>query len=372
MRIVVDYRPALRARTGAGAYVHQLVQAYTARSADEVVVFSSSWKDRVAPSVAADLKVRVVDRRVPVSLLNYLWHRHQWPPVETLAGPADVVHAGHPLLIPARSAAQVVTVHDLYFLSHPNDTSGEVRRDYPGLVRAHAQRADAVVTSSAYTKANIVRLLGVDDARVHLVRPGAPTWSTPGRAPSLPHEGYILFLGTLEPRKNLGVVLDAYEHLIGQGRAVPSLVVAGGAGLGAQQWIDRMCRAPLRSHVTYRGYVPEAEREALFRGARAVVLPSWDEGFGLPALEGMAAGIPVIVSNRGALPEVVGDAGVLVPPDDADAWAQAVERITHDDAWAQERAAAGLDRAHAFQWADAADALGAAYSAAVERRQARL
>jgi glycosyltransferase involved in cell wall biosynthesis len=367
----VDYRPALRARTGAGAYVHQLVQAYTARSADEVVVFSSSWKDRVAPDVAANLKVRVVDRRVPVQLLNYLWHRHQWPPVETLAGPADVVHAGHPLLIPSRSAAQVVTVHDLYFLSHPDDTSGEVRRDYPGLVRAHAQRADAVVTSSNYTKANIVRLLGVDEARVHLVRPGAPTWATLGRAPSLPRDGYILFLGTLEPRKNLGVVLDAYERLIGQGRAVPALVVAGGAGLDAQQWIDRMSRAPLRPHVTYRGYVPETEREALFRGARAVVLPSWDEGFGLPALEGMTAGIPVIVSNRGALPEVVGDAGVLASPEDADAWAQAVDRIAHDDAWAQERAAAGLDRARAFQWRDAADALGGAYSAAVQRRRAR-
>lgn len=371
MRVLVDYRPALRARTGAGAYVHQLVQAYTARSTDEVVVFSSSWKDRVAPGVAADLKVRVVDRRVPVGLLNYLWHRHQWPPVETLAGPADVVHAGHPLLIPSRLAAQVVTVHDLYFLSHPDDTGAEVRRDYPGLVREHAQRADAVVTSSSYTKANIVRLLGVDETRVHLVRPGAPAWSTPGRAPSLPREGHILFLGTLEPRKNLGVVLDAYERLIGQGRAVPPLVVAGGAGLGAQQWIDRIGRAPLRSYVTYRGYVPEAERESLFRSARALVLPSWDEGFGLPALEGMAAGIPVIVSDRGALPEVVGDAGVLVPPDDVDAWAQAVERITRDEAWAQERAAAGLDRARTFQWPDAADALGAAYSAAVQRRRAR-
>jgi hypothetical protein len=93
MRVLVDYRPALRARTGAGAYVHQLVQAYTARSGDDVVVFSSSWKDRVAPGVAADLKVHVVDRRVPVGLLNYLWHRHQWPPVETLAGPADVTPA---------------------------------------------------------------------------------------------------------------------------------------------------------------------------------------------------------------------------------------------------------------------------------------
>lgn len=372
MRIVVDYRPALRARTGAGAYMHQLVQAYTARGADDVVAFSSSWKDRVGPDVAGDLGVRVVDRRVPVRLLNYLWHRRGWPPIEMLAGPADVVHAGHPLLIPSRSAAQVVTVHDLYFLLHPADTGGEVRRDYPDLVRAHAQRADAVVTSSHYTRSNIVRLLGVDVDRVHVVRPGAPQWSRRGPAPAAPREGYVLFLGTLEPRKNLGTVLDAYERLLGARRRVPPLVVAGGAGLGAQAWIARMGCAPLAAHVTYRGYVPDAEREALVRGARAVVLPSWDEGFGLPALEGMAAGVPVIVSDRGALPEVVGDAGVVVPPDDADAWAGAMERIAHDDKWVEDRAAMGLERARTFQWSDAADALGAAYAAAVERRRARV
>jgi glycosyltransferase involved in cell wall biosynthesis len=227
------------------------------------------------------------------------------------------------------------------------------------------------VTSSHYTKGNIVQLLGVDDARVHVVRPGAPWWSSTGRAQAPPREGYVLFLGTLEPRKNLGIVLDAYQRLLGEGRSVPPLVVAGGAGLGAQAWIERMGRPPLAAHVTYRGYVPDAEREALVRGARALVLPSWDEGFGLPALEGMAAGIPVIVSNRGALPEVVDDAGVVLPPDDADAWAGAVERIAHDDAWANDRAAAGLERARAFQWPDAADALGAAYDAAVERRRAR-
>ena len=103
MRVLVDYRPALRARTGAGAYVHGLVRAYTACHGDAVTVFSSSWKDRVAPGTGAALNARVVDRRVPVRWLNYLWHRREWPPVESMAGPADVVHAGHPLLIPATS-----------------------------------------------------------------------------------------------------------------------------------------------------------------------------------------------------------------------------------------------------------------------------
>ena len=182
----------------------------------------------------------------------------------------------------------------------------------------------------------------------------------------------MLFIGTLDARKNLGVVLDAYEQLAAQGRRVPPLVVAGGDGPGGEAWLERMRRAPLSAAVTYRGYVPDAEREALFDGARAVVLPSWDEGFGLPALEAMAAGIPVVVSNRGALPEVVGTAGVLVDPADPQAWAAAIERLAHDDDWARAIAArrdwsargpsSGTTRPHALR---------AAYLAAVERRRQR-
>ena len=371
MRVLVDYRPALRARTGAGAYVHGLVRAYTACHGDAVTVFSSSWKDRVAPGTGATLNARVVDRRVPVRWLNYLWHRREWPPVESIAGPADVVHAGHPLLIPSRSAAQVVTVHDLYFLSNPAGTRAEVRRDYPELARLHARRADAVVTSSAYTRDTLLETFDLDPAHVHLVRPGAPTWTRLGQAPHAPRDGYVLFIGTLDARKNLGVVLDAYEQLAAQGRRIPRLVVAGGEGPGGESWLERMRRAPLSTLVTYRGYVPDSERDALFDGARTVVLPSWDEGFGLPALEAMAAGIPVVVSNRGALPEVVGAAGVLVDPADPQGWADALERMGHDDDWARARGAAGLERARTFVWDDAAHALRRAYLAAVERRRQR-
>ena len=131
MRILVDYRPALRARTGVGEYIRQLVQAYTATHRDEVTLFTSSWKDRPTPTLGAELRAAVVDRRVPVSVLNYLWHRREWPPVELLAGRVDVVHAAHPLLIPSRHAAQVVTIHDLFFLDHPERVRDEIRRDYP-------------------------------------------------------------------------------------------------------------------------------------------------------------------------------------------------------------------------------------------------
>jgi len=372
MRVLVDYRPALRARTGVGEYMHELVRAYTAsHPADDVAVFTSSWADRPAPGTAAALSARVVDRHVPVAVLNWLWHRAEWPPVEWLAGEADVVHAAHPLLIPSTRAARVVTVHDLFFLSHPERTSAEIRRDYAALAASHARRADAVVAVSQYTRRQVVERLGVDADRVHVCSSGARTWAKLGHGPNVPAGGYVLFIGTLEPRKNLGVLLDAYERLAAGGVPVPPLRIAGGTGPGAGAWLDRIARPPLDALVRYVGYVADDAREALYAGARTLVLPSLDEGFGLPALEAMSAGVPVIAANAGALPEVVGDAAVLFNPADPDALASALSRLATDEAWALERAAAGLMRARAYTWDTAARALGRIYDEAIARRTAR-
>ena len=371
MRILVDYRPALRARTGVGEYIHTLVGAYTATHDDTVTLFSSSWKDRLSPATARELRARVVDRRVPVSVLNYLWHRVEWPSVESLAGEADVVHAAHPLLIPARRAAQVVTIHDLFFLFNPERTRAEIRRDYAELSPRHARQADAVITSTAHTKQLLVERLNVAPDRVYVCPPGAPTWRELGRAPNRPDDGYVLFLGTLEPRKNLGVLLDAYTVLARGSRRFPRLVIAGGSSPDAGPWLERISRTPLREHVRYHGYVAHEARETLYAGARALVLPSLDEGFGLPVLEAMSAGVPVVTSDRGSLPEVVGGAGLLLDPGDVPAWAAALERIVSDERWATDLAAAGLDRARAFSWERSAAELRRAYQEAVRRRQER-
>jgi glycosyltransferase involved in cell wall biosynthesis len=375
MRILVDYRPALRARTGVGEYIRQLVAAYTAAHRDDVAVFTSSWKDRPAATIAAELRVRVIDRRVPVQLLNLLWHRLEWPPIESLACAADVVHAAHPLLIPTRHAAQVVTIHDLFFLDHPERTHAEIKRDYAALVPRHARRADAVITSSMHTRALINERLGVELDRIYCCPPGAPTWTTLGRAPHVPQGGYILFVGTLEPRKNIGFLLDVFEQLLVRGRrpngAIPRLRIGGGASPDARDWIDRMSRPPLASQIDYLGYVRDEDRERLFAGARALVLPSLDEGFGLPALEAMSAGVPVIASNRGALPEIVGNGGTVLDPGDRGAWVAAIERAIDDDRWATQQGCAGLERAKAFTWSATVVRLRQAYIDAIARRGAR-
>ena len=368
MRILVDYRPALRSRTGVGEYVHQMVHAYTRMHDDAVAVFTSSWSDRPHPAVQADLRAFVVDRRIPVRVLNLLWHRAGWPPVEWLAGPVDVVHSQHPLLIPSRRAARVITIHDLFFLTHPERTRAEIRRDYAALAASHARRADAIVTSSHYTKRVISERFDVPPERIHVCSPGPPQWRTLGYQPNVPPDGYILFLGTLEPRKNIGTLLDAYAQLRQRLPSAPRLVLAGGASADAQEWLDRIGRPPLQGHVDHLGYVTDQQREGVYAGARVLVLPSWDEGFGLPALEAMSAGVPVVVSTRGSLPEVVGEAGTLIEPGDADGFAAAMERLCTDTALAEAHGRAGLQRAQAFRWEQGAATLRHAYLDAVARR----
>jgi glycosyltransferase involved in cell wall biosynthesis len=338
---------------------------------DDIAVFTSSWKDRPAEHLCSELGASVIDRRVPVRVLNYLWHRVEWPPIEMLGpgGRVDVVHAAHPLLIPTRRAAQVITIHDLFFLTHRDSTQAEIRRDYGELAPAHARRADAIVVNSAYTARIVHTTFGVPKQSIHVCPPGAPVWTSLGERPNVPLDGYILFIGTLEKRKNLGVLLDAYSRLRQEHRSIPPLVIAGRSTPDAQPWLERLSRPPLASHARYIGYA--ADKEQLYSGARLVVVPSLDEGFGIPVLEAMAAGVPVVAANRGALPEVLGDAGVLVDPTEAEQIASAIHRMVNDDAFAKRCAEYGLARARRFSWKCAATSLRHAYEAAIDTHRRR-
>ena len=370
MRVLVDYRAALRARTGVGEYIRELVRAYAAQYGhDAVAVFSSSWKDRAPAGLATDLGVGVVDRRIPVRVLNWLWHRAEWPPVEWLASSADVVHAAHPLLIPARRAAQVITIHDIFFLTSPERTRAEIRRDYPVLAPSHARRAHAIITSTVHARTIVSERFQVAPERIYVCPPGRPIWKTLGRRPNVPAQGHILFLGTLEPRKNIGTLLDAYELLLARRAGAPRLLLVGQSTADAAPWLARLQRAPLLGRAVHTGYVPDRERESLFAGARLLVLPSLDEGFGLPVLEAMSAGIPVVASRRGSLPEVVGDGGTLIDPSSAQELSDAMERLIADDRWATTQAEAGLARSEAFSWTAAAATLHTAYRDAIARRE---
>jgi glycosyltransferase involved in cell wall biosynthesis len=368
VRILIDYRPALRQRTGVGEYAHELASALkpTLTAGDSMVLFSSSWKDRLSPSVLPD--VPIVDARVPVTLLNLVWHRLEWPPIESLAGDVDVAHSMHPLLMPARAAAQIVTIYDLYFLDNAANTAAEIKRDYPALAASHARRADAVITISKYTASQIEDRLGVDPRRITICPPGAPQWTPIDRYAD---DGPILFMGTIEPRKNVETLLRAYAMLAQRRPHAPPLVLAGKVTPACAHLLKDFELPVLAGRVKAVGYVSGSERERMYREASMLVLPSLDEGFGMPALEAMTIGLPVVASNRGALPEVIGDAGILVDPGDAGALASAMERYLAQPEAARRALGAGRQRAMLFSWRASAASLVRAYEDAIERRRDR-
>ena len=360
LRILLDYRPALRARTGVGEYAHELAAALARQlqPSDALTLFSSSWKDRLPADRVPG--ARQIDLSIPVQLLNAAWHRLEWPPVETIAGAVDIAHSMHPLLMPARRARQVITVHDLDFLDHPDRTRAEIRRDYAALAAGHARRAALVVAVSEFTAGEVERRLSVPRDRIVICSPGAPRW-TP-RADPRPR-GPILFMGTLEPRKNVGVLLAAYAELLrndGNDR-IPDLWLAGGATAGADQWLRAIAQPPLAGRVKHLGYIEGGRRYDLYTQASMFVLPSHLEGFGIPALEAMTVGVPVIVSRRGALPEVTGGAAQVVEPDDVRGLAEAMARYLDDPQAAAAAAAQGLDRARRYSWDASAATLLARY-----------
>jgi glycosyltransferase involved in cell wall biosynthesis len=358
MHFGFDVRPSLSRPTGVGTYVLGLAERLPGLAPGDLFhYFSASVKERY-PRRGWPQNVHLVDRRLPVRGLNFAWNRLGWPPLDRLVGaPLDLVHSPTPLLIPARRAKRVVTLHDLFFLKHPDLVGGEVRRDYVGLVRDHARRADGVLCVSEYTAAEARRLLDVPPEKIavtpHGVDPyyrekvAAPQVEEALRHLRLPRAG-ILYVGTDEKRKNLVTLVMAYLTLARRRRDLPPLVLAG----PGSDWSQGGSR--IGPQILATGYLEKPAVRALMAASAMLVLPSLEEGFGLPVVEAMAAGLPVVCSGGSALAEVAGDAALLVDPHDPTGLAHAMERLLEEATLARELRRRGLERSRLFDWNDTA------------------
>jgi len=278
-------------------------------------------------------------------------------PPDVLFVPAHVL----PLIHPRRS---VVTVHDLGYLHYPEAHRAADRRYLDWSTRWNGRQATAVLADSQATKDNLVRAYGVDPGRVHVVYLGRDEAFGPVRdADQIAHVRerygiagrYFLYVGTLQPRKNLARVIDAFAALAGNPALVPTLsdvqlVLAGKRGWLYDDLFAQVTRLGLASRVVFPGYVEEADLPALLSGALALVFPSLYEGFGIPVLEAGACGVPVITSNTSSLPEVAGDAALLVDPHDVDAIADAMVRIATDAELRAELDRRGQENVKRFSW----------------------
>ncbi|HVM39915.1 MAG TPA: glycosyltransferase family 1 protein [Acidimicrobiia bacterium] len=281
----------------------------------------------------------------------------------------DIVHAPSLAVPPTGGRPLVVTVHDLAFLRLPQYFTVHGLRFHERGLRITRDEADIVVVPSRFVADELIAE-GFEPGRVHVARHGmdpVPVRSDDDLAGSLARLGvdgrYVLFVGTLEPRKGVDTLVEAFRQVRRQHRDL-RLVVVGARGWG---------KAPDLSApgVVHLGHVSDADLDALYRSADALVYPSHYEGFGLPALEAMARGCPVVTSATTSLPEVVGDAGILVPPGRADHLAAAVDGLLDNDDLRARLAEAGPARAAEFTWADSVEAHRAAYRAAAEADHGR-
>lgn len=341
-------RTTVQPRTGTEGYSYHLIR--------ELLALGASHRFRLyfnAPPVAGDFPVGAAELRTMP--FPRLW-THLRLSLEMLTHPPDLLFVPAHVLPLAHPRRSVVTVHDLGYLYWPR-AHPRKRWWYLHLsTRYNARAAKLVIADSAATHDDLVRHYGVPADKIRVVHLGhGPAHRPPSaeevRAVRARHGvvgDYVLTVGTLHPRKNLGRLFDAFALARAESGVPCRLVVVGAAGWQAEE-IHRQA-AELGADVQFLGYVPEAELPALLGGAMALAFPSLYEGFGLPALEAMACGTPVVASNTSSLPEVVGDAGLLVPPTDVAALSRALGAVLRDAGLRAELRARGLDRASRFTW----------------------
>jgi glycosyltransferase involved in cell wall biosynthesis len=368
MRLGLDVTAAVAQGAGIGRYTRELLRALAAADPHNHYRLFFASRTRPFPLPPLPNNFRVAALPIHDIWLARLWHRARLPlPVETFIGPVDVFHSPDFTLPPVRRGTRtLLTVHDLSFVRDPGSAAPGLLAYLNAVVPRSVARADHVLADSQATKDDLSELYRLPADRITVLYSGVESTFRPvtdtaqlaavraryglGEAP------FILAVGTLQPRKNYVRLIQAFSNLQS---SIPDLqlVIAGGKGWLFESIFAEVERLGLRDRVRFPGFVADDDLPALYSAARVLAYPSLYEGFGLPMLEAMACGTPVVASTASCLPEVAGDAALLVPPADVPALAEALSRAVSDEALRADLIAQGRARAATFAWTKAAEQL---------------
>ena len=364
LTIGIDMRPLFFTRGGIARYLRCLVSALF-RVAPE------HGYHLLCPKTGAGL---IQDRGIPQNAwtvlrlplrnraLETIWE-NLFIPVAAAQNNLDVLHFPRFSVPRIKRRPAVVTIHDLAFRHHPETLTPAGLAFFRRSTAQAVERADVIIAVSGQTRQDLVDIYGISPHRVYRIYNGVEPHFCPGD-PNVARNRvrrrygldapYILFLGTLEPRKNAVGLIRAYDLLCKENASDCTLALAGGKGWLYKEIFETVESLNLQDRIRFLGHVDEADLPDLYRGARVFVYPSFYEGFGLPILEAMACGVPVVTSRTSSLPEVSGDAALLVDPDDPESLAHAMKGVLEDETLASRLQEQGYRRAAEFSWERAA------------------
>ncbi len=357
MRIGIDATSLPPQPVGAGNYIIHLIRSFSSLQLEhELVVFAhQSGHDLLDIPDKRALHWVVVSDKSPAQRL--LWEQIALPVLVRRAG-IDLLHSLHYTRPVALPCASVVTFHDMTFFLYPQLHTRSKRFFFPIAIRMSARKADALIAISESTRQDTIRLLGVLPQKIISTPLGVTEDFRPvsdsmireevRQKYKLP-EDYILYVGLVEPRKNLPLLIKSFKALVERG-VHHQLVIVGRFGWMYKEVLQQIEALGVKEKVQFTGYVPSQDLPMVYNLASVFVYPTLYEGFGLPALEAMACGTPVITSAISSLPEIVGDAGLLVPPGDEQALSDAIFETLSNQTLQKQLATKGIQRASLFTW----------------------
>jgi glycosyltransferase involved in cell wall biosynthesis len=353
VRIAFDVSPLSHQRSGIWTYLRGSLAGLAEAAADEheIVAFAptSPRGKKAIPAALAGIPVDISLRFLPFAhFWRQGWSRLGRPGVERFLGPVDVLHYSDWMYPPQRGGIRATTMHDLVPLRFPDWVQGRTRRMHSAKYRNAARTCDVLFANSAFTARDTVELLGVPESRVRIALPGVDAVFTRDGATADLGARYVLTVATLEPRKNLSALVEAHALLDSNDLL---LAVVGAEGWGQQPMLDR-------PGIVRLGYVDDEELARLYRGAAVFAYPSRFEGFGLPVIEAMACGSPVVCSSHASMNEACGDAALRTDPEDPGAIAVAIETALRRRA---ELVGRGLAHAARFSWLETGRAFISGY-----------
>ncbi|MEW5960376.1 MAG: glycosyltransferase family 1 protein [Chloroflexota bacterium] len=373
MRIGIDYTAALKQSGGIGRYTRGLITTLAHlddKNSYTLLATPDAPRAGLQPFQARQNFCHKI-YPLPERWLTIGWHRFFLPvPVEWLAGPLDLFHSPNFILPPTRHAKTLLTVHDLSFMRHPQGAVESLRRWLKKVVPRSLARADHILADSQSTKQDLIDIFNLDADTITVVGAGVEERFRPITDPAVlaairrryrlpPQDKLILGLGTLEPRKNFTGLIAAFNR--SPVRATHHLVIAGGKGWLYDDIFAAAAASPAADRIHLIGFVADTDLPALYSLADIFAYPSHYEGFGIPVIEALACGTPVICANNSSLPEVAGPAALLVEATDLAALAEGLQRLATDPALRRQAIEQGLQQARQFTWTAAARRLLAVY-----------